>query len=226
MAHDAPDLAGLNRTAAVFNGFANVDTTWLRLIEDTSPAIDLARADHRTLLLRWLNSWGCRLRYPRDGEPAPFDTGVARWWRCWRSALPSASIARLSDDEIDEVAAAYAALASTEVSAAPRRSLGPTAAAKALYALRPDAIMPWDAAIAQRLHGGRDGAAFGRHQRLGRTWATAVIAEAGADEQALPRLVGRPAVSLAKILDEYLYVSITMSGQHDQSRERRVHGDS
>jgi len=224
---DAPNLADLRRTAATFNGFANVDTTWLRLVEDTRPAIDLARADHRTMLLRWLNSWGCRIRYPREGEPAPFDSGVSAWWQTWRPALPQAGVARLTDAEIDAVGAAYADLAATAVAAGRvRRTLGPTAAAKALYALRPTTVMPWDAAIATRLHGSRDGAAFARHQRLGRAWASAVVAEAGADETAVPAIVGRPAVSLAKVLDEYLYVTITMPGTGTRGREEsgRGHG--
>ncbi len=220
MSDGAPSLADLGRAARLFNGFANVDATWLRLIHLTEPAIDLSRADHRMLLLRWLNSWGCRIRYPREGEPALFDSGIGAWWRSWRSALPSVSLARLSDGDIDAVAQAYTALAALQVSAGPAaRTLGPTAAAKALYALAPRAIMPWDAAIAARLHGNRDGAAFGRHLRLGREWAAAVIAESGGDEDALPELVGRPTVSLAKILDEYLYVTITMPGQGIRSQE-------
>ena len=199
---DAPDLAGLKEAAVVFNGFGGVDVPL--------PAdVNLGRTAHRELLLRWLNSWGCRIRYPREGEPAPFDTGIAAWWRAWRSALPSVGLVQLSDHDIDLVADAYVALSATVV-AAPRRTLGPTAAAKALFALRPTTIMPWDAAIAARLHGGRDGAAFRRHLRLGRAWAAAVIAEAGGDEAAVAEIVGRPGMSVAKLLDEYLYVTISM----------------
>jgi hypothetical protein len=217
---DTPTLAALQRTAAVFNGYTGVDDTWLRLLEAAAPGLDLARADHRALLLRWLNSWGCRIRYPREGEPAPFDVGAAQWGGRWGSALPSASLARLSDRDIDAVGAAYAALAALEVSVGrSRRTLGPTAAAKALYALRPAAVMPWDAAIAQHLYGVRDGAAFAEHQRLGRRWASAVVAESGAEEDAVPGLVGRPTVSLAKILDEYLYVTITRSDHAGPPRE-------
>jgi hypothetical protein len=61
--YDPPSLADLRRTAAAFSGFADADTTWLRLAETAKPAVDLSRADHRVLLLRWLNSWGCRIRY-------------------------------------------------------------------------------------------------------------------------------------------------------------------
>ncbi|HEX4721187.1 MAG TPA: hypothetical protein VH333_01635 [Pseudonocardiaceae bacterium] len=209
MSLDAPDLAGLMEAAVVFNGSVGVDTSWSRLVETSPTGLNLGRAAQRELLLRWLNSWGCRIRYPREGEPAPFDTGIATWWRAWRSALPSVSLVHLSDEDIDSAADAYAALPATIV-APPRRTLGPTAAAKALFALRPAAITPWDAAIATRLHGGRDGAAFGRHLRLARTWAVAIIAEAGGDEAAVAQIVGRPGMSVAKILDEYLYVTISM----------------
>ncbi len=215
MSDTLPPLAELRRAAEVFNGFTNVDSTWLRLIEETQPAIDLSQAAHRTILLRWLNSWGCRIRYPREGEPAPFDDGILAWWEAWGTVLPRVDIARLTDAEIDNAAKAYADLAAVVVSAGrAKRTLGPTAAAKALYALRPNTIMPWDAAIATELHGDRDGPAFGRHLRLGREWATAIIAESGGEGDAIPARMGRP-VSLAKILDEYLYVSITLRNTGD-----------
>jgi hypothetical protein len=56
-----------------------------------------------------------------------------------------------------------------------------------------------------------------RHLRLRR--ARAVIAEAGGGEHTVPGLVGRPAVSLVKILDEYLDVTITMPGQGTRSQQ-------
>jgi hypothetical protein len=199
----APDLAALRRTADIFNGYANVDVSWHRFVDDTAPGVDLARPEHRALLLRWLNSWGCRIRYPREGEPAPFDDGIAAWWKAHSGALPTVELARLSDVDIDALGAAYADLAAVAVSAGRvRRTLGPTAAAKALYALRPTAVMPWDAAIAARLHGARDAAAFAAHQRLGRGWARSLPPDT-------PALVGRGAIPLAKVLDEHLYVTLT-----------------
>src|SRR5258708_33215984 len=159
--HRPPALADLRGTAAVFNGFTNADASWLRLVADTAPGPDPGRADHRVLLHRWLNTWGCRIRYPHPGEPAPFEEGVAAWWHACQTALPETSLARLTDAGIDAAAESYASLARVRVSAGgAARTLGPTAAAKLLYALRPAAIMPWDAAIAIRMYGARDGAAF------------------------------------------------------------------
>ncbi|UVS77487.1 hypothetical protein [Actinokineospora sp. UTMC 2448] len=201
MLPDPPTLAALRRTSAIFNDYSGVDKSWLRL---AGTALDLADAEHRALLLRFLNSWGCRIRYPGDGDP--FDADLAAWWESWGAALPAGALAELSDVEIDALGRAYADLAAVAVSS--RRTLGATAASKALYALRPRAVMPWDAAIATRVHGTRDGAAFAAHLRLGRTWANAVLAESAQEEQALCAMLARP-VSLAKILDEYLYVTIT-----------------
>ncbi|MFE2152842.1 hypothetical protein ACFXAO_22715 [Streptomyces lavendulae] len=72
--------------------------------------------------------------------------------------------------------------------------------------------MPWDAAIATRLHGARDAAAFDRHLRTGRAWARAALAESGLDEEELTARLGRPGLPLAKVLDEYLYVTLSHGG--------------
>jgi hypothetical protein len=205
----APTRDRLARSVAVFNGFANVDRTWHEFVDRTAPGIDLDRPDHRQLMRRWLNSWGCRIRYPRDGERDAYDDATAAWWDRFGTALPSGLLRLTTDDDLTALGAAYAALAAAP--AGPTRTLGPTAAAKALYALRPETVMPWDAAIAVALHGARDGAAFTRHLRLGRSWAAALSAELGADDAAIPALLGRPGISLAKILDEYTYVCITRS---------------
>ncbi len=88
--------------------------------------------------------------------------------------------------------------------------MGPTAAAKALYALRPRAVMPWDLMIAERLHGGRDAVAFTAHLRLGRDWARQLLRDTGWDEPRLAAELGQPGASLARLLDQYCYVRFTL----------------
>jgi hypothetical protein len=215
---DAPSLDDLRVSAKTFNGYANPDRSWARFCELTAPAVDLARAEHRAALHEWLNAWGCRVRYPRPEEPLAFDEGIAAWWAQWAARLPQAPLVDLDDGQVDELSAAFGALSATTVAPPPRgRTLGPTAAAKALYALVPAAAMPWDAAIAAKLHGARDAAAFGRHLRLGRQWARAVLDEAGSTEEDLAALVGRPGHSLAKLLDEYCYLAFTLGSPVDKS---------
>lgn len=206
-----PSIDDLTVSAKAFNGYAAADRSWARLRELTGRRVDLAVPGHRAALHEWLNAWGCRVRYPRPGEPPAFDEGVHAWWRDWGARLPGTGLAWLRDAEVDVLAAAYEALNATVVAPPPRaRTLGPTAAAKALYAVTPAAAMPWDAAIAARLHGGRDAEAYRRHLRLGRAWARAVLDEAGTDEEALAAAVGRPGHSLAKLLDEWCYLAFTV----------------
>lgn len=176
--------------------------------------VDLDLAAHRDALLAWLNACGCRIRTPRLGEPTPFQDSIAAWWEEWSEVLPTRSLHRLTDADIGRVGSAHASLAALPGTVGARpRTLGSTAAAKALFALRPRSVMPWDAAIALALHGARDGEAFARHQRLAREWSSALLAETGLTESALARAAGRPGMPLAKLLDEYCYVRITYEGR-------------
>lgn len=180
-----PTLPDLRHAAGVF-----ADST-------DAPAFDLSRADDRDAALTWLNSWKCRIpRTPLFGE------AIARWWTATRlPALPS--LAEASDADIAAVSLAFGQLSEIDLG---RRRIGSTAAAKLLYALRPKGIMPWDAAIATQLHGARDAAAFAAHQRLGRRWARALLTSTGLNETDLAVHLGRPGVSLAKMLDEHAFL--------------------
>ena len=86
-------LAALRQAVSDFAAGAGPDRGWAALLAATTPAVDPAIAAHRAALHRWLNAWGCRLRYPRPGEPDLFDTGVAAWWGQWRPVLPAPGVA-------------------------------------------------------------------------------------------------------------------------------------
>jgi hypothetical protein len=217
---DMPDLTGLRAAVARFAAYGRPDQSWAALLRRTEPGLDPSLEDHRAALLAWLNAWGCRIRYPRPGEPNVFDAGLAAWWNESGTALPPAgiSMAELDDDAVARIGEAYAGLCAMPAAALARgvRPLGPTAAAKLLHALRPQSVMPWDEAIALGLHGSRDAAAFAAHQRLGRDWARALLAEAGLgatglDESRLAEQLGRPGRPLAKMLDDYCYLVLTRS---------------
>jgi hypothetical protein len=130
-----------------------------------------------------------------------------------RLGLVREPLAQLSDPHIEIIADAFEALSACAVAVDARehdRTMGPTAAAKCLYALRPRSIVPWDLMIAKRLHGGRDGAAFARHLALGRAWASALLDASGAGEEHVVAELGRPGDSLARVLDEYCYLRFTV----------------
>lgn len=206
----APDLEQLRSAVARFAQLPGVDRT--APPETAAPALDLMRQDHRTELLRWLNSWGCRIRYPRAGETDLFDAGIRDWATRWAGAVVPAEVtlAQLTDEDITLLGEYYGDLADLTVGTPGRsRSLGPTAAAKTLYRLRPRTFMPWDDAIAHSLHGARDAAAFMAHQQLGRSWARRLLGESGLDERALAAALGTAGRSLPKLLDDYCYMRFT-----------------
>lgn len=167
-------------------------------------------------LLNWLNKWGCRIRTPRDGEEDVFATGMAQWWGKYGGSLPDphTELADLTDAEIDNAGECFGDLVVvTAGNPARPRTLGPTAASKTLYAFRPRALMPWDDAIASKLHGARDAAAFAAHQRLGRVWATDIRRSTGLSGKQLAATLGDPERSLAKIFDDYCYLRFTRMEQ-------------
>ncbi|MHA6757403.1 hypothetical protein [Streptacidiphilus sp. PAMC 29251] len=210
---DTPDLAGLTAAVSRFAAYGRPDRSWAELQRRTEPGLDPSLAGHRAALLAWLNAWGCRIRYPRPGEPNVFDQGLADWWSRFGGRLPAADVSMvgLSDQDIARLGECYAGLTAMPAAALAKgvRPLGPTAAAKLFHALRPRAVMPWDEAIAVRLHGARDADAFAAHQRLGRDWSSALLAEAGLDEPGLAEQLGRPGRPLAKMLDDYCYLVLT-----------------
>jgi hypothetical protein len=180
----------------------------------TQPRVDLAVPAHADALLRWLNAWGCRIAAPQPGGERLFEIALGGWWERWGGPLPSdaRTLAGLDDAAIDCLVGAFADLAPLVVArsrAGHARTMAPTAAAKALHALRPAAVLPWDDTIARTLHGARDAPAFAAHLRLGRRWAQALLDETGLDEPALLDRFGRPDATLAKLLDEYCYTRFT-----------------
>ncbi len=155
-------------------------------------------------------------RVSRHGDDV-FADSLASRWRGFKDVLPpySDGLAHLTDVQLRLVSDAYGDLyvrqAAISKTGRPRR-VGPTAAAKMLYFVRPAAVTAWDNAISLRTGGGRDEAAFLKHLTTCRAWATSLEAE-GRQLGLQPREIGpylnRPASSVAKLIDEWLYATIT-----------------
>jgi hypothetical protein len=209
----------LSQLAAIFRSYPQdrADTSLAALLSVTGGSADLANARQRLEFRRWLNKWVCRLRYPQPGEPDPFSDSLALWWEATGSGLPDSPVAELNDNEVAVLAASYADLASRPGALLTRngvpagyRTIGPTAASKIMFVLRPHTVPPWDAAIARSTTGGTSLDHFRRHLEAARVWATAILDEARRDDiPDIPGHVGRPGSSLAKLRDEWMYLTIT-----------------
>ena len=175
-----PTLDELRAALAGPGGLGAADRSYDVLLAATAPAIDVARRAHRAALHRWLNAWGCRIRYPLPGEPDSFDRSLAAWWRRRSATLGPVRepLAELSDDKIDLIAAAYADLSGAAVAVDARATPhdGPTAAAGCPpSAALGHAVGPHDRPAPARWP---DRDAFAAHLRLGRRWAQDLLTTA------------------------------------------------
>jgi hypothetical protein len=194
-----------------FGRLAGDDSASAALRRATAGEVDLSRPAHRGALLTWLRSWGCR--HLRVVDTARSSRALVRWWERDGSVLPAVaqSLTVLRPLQLDAAAAAYAALAATPAAwrstPAGRVSVafGQTAAAKALFAIRPLALPPWDEPMRAALGlageaGYRDylqlvaGALIGLSKRLG-----VPVAE-------VPAALGRAGSTPPQLVDEYLWM--------------------
>lgn len=211
------------RVRAILRDFASLagdDRSSSRLRAATGGELDLGVARHRTALLAWLRAWGCR--HLRVADTARSSRVLAAWWRRHRGSLPAAErwIVDLPDRELDAAAGAYAALATAPAAwrahgeGRASVSFGETAASKALFALRPLALPPWDAPM-RAAFGSGDGRGPGYRSYLEQTAIAlrGVGRRLGVPVGELPTAFGRSDSTPPKLVDEYLWMRLRAEGR-------------
>ena len=209
------DERSVDEIRALLSAFGD-DAATATLRSYAGDDLDLSLRTHRVALLRWLRAWGCR--HLRVADTGRSSRALAGWWRRSSSALPALErpLTHLSAAERSSLGECYAALASLR--AATRASggggvavtFGDTAAAKALFAVRPRACPPWDEPI--RLAFGRERADAELYARYLAETADALRGGArrlGVGVGRVPGLLGRPGLTPARVIDEYLWIRIT-----------------
>jgi hypothetical protein len=212
-------LGSLAFACYVYSRVTDYDNSYVELRQKTKLGLDLHRPAHRQALLGWLRAWGCR-QFVVEHEQLASDE-IAAWYDQWAGAFfpMETSLLDLSDAQLELVSAAYAGLA--ERTAGKKKSrggklstvrVGPTGAAKILFGLRPNALVPWDGPI--RAHFGVGGSAQDYTAYLCRVRdelqeLRADCAHLGCAFDGLPVTLGRPHSSLAKLVDEYFWVTVT-----------------
>jgi hypothetical protein len=217
--HDLGSASPLEDICATLAAFATLvgddrRTDELRVAIGGRP--DLSRTAHRDAVLTWLRQWGCR--HLRVADHARSSRALLAWWRAHASDLPAptATLERLSPAALARAGRAQAALAG-RVAARRRHGdgevdvvFGDTAAAKAMFALRPEAFPPWDEPI--RLAFGwirSDPAHYEAYLAMAQDALATLTARAHVPVGELPAFLGRPDASPARIVDEYLWMRLT-----------------
>ena len=199
-----------------FAASAGSETSLAVLRDTTHPAIDLSVRAHREALLRFLRAWGCR--HLRRDDTGRSSRALASWWRRFGPTLPPAraQLADLDDAQLVALGRAYEALARSPAAFRASRdgdvpvSFGDTAAAKALFAIRPQAVPPWDAPMRKAFGWGRvDAEEYATFLAAVREALVGLAERLKVEPSELPAALERPASSPVKLVDEFLWIRIT-----------------
>jgi hypothetical protein len=205
-------VASLGAFAAV----AGPETSLAVLRDATRPALDLSVRAHREALLHFLRAWGCR--HLRRADTGRSSRALASWWSRFGSTLPPEMVplTDLDDEQLAALGRGYAAFARAPAAFRASRdgdvsvSFGDTAAAKALFAIRPQAVPPWDEPMRRAFGWGRvDAEEYATFLAAARDALVGLAERLGIEPSELPAAFGRPASSPAKIVDEFLWIRIT-----------------
>lgn len=187
------------------------DQATVELRDATGATVDPGEDGHLAALFEWLRRWGCR-QFKIEHEPRASES-VTSWWSAHRQRLPdpAETLDELGDDALQAIAGAYDDLRTRPASTQERAtgpvliSFGPAGAAKALYAIRPNACSPWDEPIRRRFELPAGGDGYRRHLLRIREELTEAVADLGpgGDASQLPVLLDRPDSSPVKLVDEH-----------------------
>lgn len=209
---DRLGLAELEPYLRAYEAITGYDRALEELWAATDGSVNPGDPRHRESLIGWLRRWGCR--HLRRQDDARTSEAMLDWWQGCRARLPlpGRSLVDLSEDELEAVGDAFEDLAArVAASRSGRRgdgpvTFGPTAAAKTLFALRPATCIPWDAPIRAGLGAGATYVVFLASSAEA---LRGLSARVGFPVDELPRELGRPGSSPAKLVDEYLWARVT-----------------
>jgi len=189
-----------------------------RLDKATGSRMDLTNPQHRIYLLTWLNDWGCR-NLPKEQHDVASNS-ILKWYEVYGASLFSNEkpLWDLADVDLEITARSYGSLkdeiGAWRVRGKSKRKvhIGPTAASKILFTLRPKALMPWDDAMRKRFgYNGSPGSYFEYLIEI-RDLALHIgnlCRNKGFQIDDLPQRLGRPNSTVLALINEYIWVTVT-----------------
>lgn len=212
-------LAELACACYIYGQMTDYDRSYDRLRKFTRPWLDLENAQHRLALIQWLREWSCRQFVDKYRDLASEE--IRKWYQKYGHRLPSLqrSLLDLTREELKVVEEAYADLA---VRLAGRKNrhdgglntvtIGPTGAAKILFALRPQALAPWDDSIRKHFQLDGSAAAYRRYLDIVRKELEeldGLCRRVGYQLSDLPTLLNRRISTPVKLIDEYFWITVS-----------------
>jgi hypothetical protein len=213
------NLAELAFACYIYTRMTDYDSSYCRFLDKVSPQLDLKQEQHRMELLKWLNDWGCR-QFALQYHPLA-SREIGDWYQQYGQEMfpTDRTLLSLTDNEFAQVQAAYSHLVGRTASIRKIKGegetqiqIGPTGAAKILFALRPKALIPWDDPIRDELNLDDSARSYCVYLSVAQEYLQELNCDCGKlgfDLNDLPRMLGRPNSTVAKLIDEYAWVTIS-----------------
>ena len=211
-------LGKIAAAGLLFNSLTPYNTSLVNFRSATGDRIDLAIQEHRDALMNWLNDWGCRHLSKDQHQVA--SKSILDWYQRNCTTLFSDKIPlwQLKDQEIETAANVYGSLKDKTGAWRVRGGskmevhIGPTAASKVLFAIRPKTLMPWDEAM--RISFDCDGSPESYFKYLIKIRDLAshigdLCRNKGFQIEQLPRELERPKSTVIELINEYIWVTVT-----------------
>jgi hypothetical protein len=205
----------ISRYLADYGAVTGYDAALRQLLQATGDHLDLQSEAHRVAVIDWLRAWGCR--HLRRTDTHRTAETLKLWWQAWGEKLPGpeTAIIELGEPKLLVIEQAYDALRAAPAAGRNLKGreidvvFGDTAAAKVMFAARPNVFMPWDDPIRLAFRWWGGGAAYVELLQLSASALDGLARRLAASVSDLPTVLGRPGSSPPKLVDEFLWVRIT-----------------
>jgi len=202
----------------LFNSLTPYNASLGDFRSSTANRLDLSIKEHLDALMHWLNAWGCRHLSVDQHDIA--SNSILKWYQADGASLftNEKPLWDVDDGELEIAARAYGSLkdetGARRVRGGSKRKvhIGPTAASKVLFAIRPKALMPWDEAM--RISFDCDGSPKSYFKYLVEIRDLTLHIEKlcrnkGFQIDDLPEKVDRPRSTVIELINEYIWITET-----------------
>ncbi|BDV42758.1 hypothetical protein GURASL_16810 [Geotalea uraniireducens] len=215
-------LAELAFACHIYASMTDYDSSYCDFRSKIDDELDLTDADHRQALITWLNQWGCR-QFSKECHGLA-SAQILQWYEDCREMLPmkGADLLSIAPYELESASEAYAKLTKMIACRKPRGertvvvTVGPTGAAKILFALRPNVLVPWDEPIRAKFNYDSSEQSFYRFHMTIKEELSMLESQCkklGVALKDLPQLLNRQHSTTPKLIDEFYWVTITRNCQ-------------
>jgi len=211
-------LGKLAVAGLLYNSLTPYNNSLVNFRSATGDRIDLTIQEHLDALMEWLNDWGCR--HLSEDQHQVASQSILDWYQtnCATLFNEKTPLWQLEGQEIETAANAYGSL-KDRIGA--RRSrygndsevrIGPTAASKVLFAIRPKALMPWDEAMRISFECNGSPESYLKYLITIRNLCSYIgdlCSNKGFQIDDLPQKLGRPNSTVLALANEYIWITET-----------------